>query len=227
MFRSNVKHSLSDSSLLQPYYISKQWLHKLKYYGEPGPIDNSDFLCKHNLVLPDVWKNINSIAIMCSNDTWNYLCNNFGIKYQLSTDNNNNENNGFTNTCNYLYPCKKCQLEDELLKQRQFFEKSEFIRLKDKWNFQLRELNQMSLSQLEAMNDDNLDYLVIRTYAISSSWFKEWKQFVEQTGSPLSYQIPDKINNLTICQQPKNENKNKKNKNIVYQLNKSKQFINI
>ncbi len=58
-FRAQIisRTSLSlETSLLQSNYISKQWLHKLKYFAEPGPIDNTDFLCsRHNFVQPCFW----------------------------------------------------------------------------------------------------------------------------------------------------------------------------
>ena len=64
----------------RPYYISKQWLHKLKYFGEPGPIDNSDFLCRHNFVQPNLWKIIDDLTIACSVESWDCLVQNFGLK---------------------------------------------------------------------------------------------------------------------------------------------------
>ena len=69
-----------ENSLLQSNYISKQWLHKLKYFAEPGPIDNTDFLCKHNFVQPCLWRSIDSLVVVCSTDTWLYLLKTFGMK---------------------------------------------------------------------------------------------------------------------------------------------------
>ena len=31
----------------KPYYLSKQWINKIKYFSEPGPISNHDFICSH------------------------------------------------------------------------------------------------------------------------------------------------------------------------------------
>lgn len=69
-----------ENSLLQSNYVSKQWLQKLKYFADPGPIDNTDFLCRHNLVQPCFWANIESLVLVCSTDTWLYLVKMFGIK---------------------------------------------------------------------------------------------------------------------------------------------------
>ncbi|GFR88125.1 ubiquitin carboxyl-terminal hydrolase 20, partial [Elysia marginata] len=35
-----------ESSILR-FYISKQWMSRFHTFAEPGPITNSDFLCKH------------------------------------------------------------------------------------------------------------------------------------------------------------------------------------
>lgn len=34
-------------------YVSRQWLSRLRTCAEPGPIDNSDYLCHHGAVRPD------------------------------------------------------------------------------------------------------------------------------------------------------------------------------
>lgn len=70
----NANTSLNlEASLLRSSYISKQWLHKFKYFAEPGPIDNTDFLCKHGFVQPCFWPNIDKLVIPCSTDTWIFL----------------------------------------------------------------------------------------------------------------------------------------------------------
>jgi ubiquitin carboxyl-terminal hydrolase 20/33 len=227
----------NDLSLLRPYYISKQWLHKLKYFGEPGPIDNSDFLCKHGYVYPQLWKSINSLAVMCTTDTWNYLVQSFGLKYDDSSvgsepeveqdelnesQDSTSSESVFTNTCNYLFPCKQCQIENEKMKERQFYEKSEFIRIREKRNAE-QHANSMS---------PNSSYLSApRLFAISGSWFKQWEQFVQFQYCPLKHQVPGKINNFPICvaqkpvQSAKAKSDPKTQKNTVYQLNKSKIYL--
>lgn len=228
----------NETSLLRPFYISKQWLHKLKYFGEPGPIDNSDFLCKHSLVQPNLWKYVDDLAVPCTTDVWNYLIDNFQLKYanddnlndsQLSLTDNHDENN-YRNSCNFLFPCKKCQIDDELLKQRQLYEKNEFLRLKDKWSLQQFQNAQATLANIASgCANTQVIQQPIRIFAISSNWFKEWEKFVQLPACPLQHQIPGKINNLSICVQPKQaqsqsqKSKNKhSNKQITYQLNKSK-----
>lgn len=200
MLSSRIEENFGQS-ILRPYYISKQWLHKLKYFGECGAIDNSDFLCKHNFVYPKKWKIINDLTVSCTQDTWTYLIENFGLKFERNSI-------GFKNECNYLYPCKMCQLNDEALKQRQLYEKEEFLRLQDKWNQEQNSYN----------NSDQ-----INVYAISKSWFKEWEKFVQLNECPMEHQIPGEINNYPICMPHKQKEKNKiKN----HQLNPSKFLLN-
>lgn len=226
MIKNQNPYSLFASSILSPYYISKSWLHKLKYFGEPGPIDNSDFMCVHNFLQPIAWRIIQSLVVECTEETWKYLVETFGLKY--ATANGRRSSSGlltygdkqrlvecdFKNVCNFLYPCKQCQIDEELLKQRQFNEKSEFIRLREKW--------------LHEQLNKQASYPV--SYAISYAWFKQWEQFVQFNGCPLKYQIPGKINNLSICLQQqtstnksitKNEPISKRKPKIVYQLNSS------
>jgi ubiquitin carboxyl-terminal hydrolase 20/33 len=173
----------SENSLLGPYFISKEWLHKLKYFGEPGPIDNSDFLCIHNKVQPNVWKIVENITVMSSYDSWNYLVSTFGFK---SLDKIKKFDHDVTDhgVCNYFYPCEQCQIDDEEMKRRQLIEKNEFIRLRERYNKQCLQISNQSA----------------RLYAISSSWFKQWESFVQFNGCPSIHQVPGPINNMPISQ---------------------------
>ena len=122
--------------------------------------------------------------------------------------------------CNYLFPCKQCQLEDEHLKQRQLYEKSEFLQLKHKWNFQMLQNEQFqSNPTIGNLASGKFQYKPIRFYALSVSWYKEWEKFVQMQTCPLKHQIPGKINNLSICLQQKTSLPS--NEPVVYQLNKS------
>ena len=46
-----LRHQTNTPSLVQ-HYISRQWINKFENFAEPGPIDNSDFLCRVG------WKNL-------------------------------------------------------------------------------------------------------------------------------------------------------------------------
>jgi len=217
----------------RPYYISKQWLHKLKYFGEPGPIDNSDFLCRHNFVQPNLWKIIDDLTVACSVESWNCLVDNFGLKTnenveQESLDETNsdnykyNEESTYSNLCNYLFPCRTCQLENETLKQRQLYEKTEFLELKNKWE-QHKSAQFQSYHQTLGNLAGNFQFKPIRIYAISASWFKEWEKFVQLPTCPLKHEIPTQINNFSICMQQKSPTteENTKETEKTNQLNKS------
>lgn len=225
-----AKTSLTlENSLLQSNYISKQWLQKLKYFAEPGPIDNTDFLCKHNFVQPCFWQNIDSMVVRCSTDTWMYLLKTFGIKrikidseeedIDIESDGSDADGEMESNlgVCNYLYPCRQCQIDDELMKQRQIFEKNEFLRLTEKTR--LNQLFQNSNSpyknHIAPMSGNG-----IRLFAISSNWFKQWEQFVQFKHCPQKHQIPGAINNLPICNQQLLKNK-------IYQLNKNSNYYKL
>ncbi len=194
--------TLHNSILNRPFYISKQWLQKLKHFSEPGPIDNSDFLCKHNLVRPILWNQIENLVIACSFDCWSFLANNFGIK---NINDNNNQNDSI---CNFLFPCSQCELNDELMKKRQIYEKDEFIKLNDRSRLSFHQ-NGININSNNTNN---------KFYAISAYWFKQWEQFVQFKHCPQVHQIPGPINNLSIC----NQQLLKQNKQTpIYQLNKS------
>ena len=213
MIISRTTTSTANQSLMKPFYMSKQWLHKLKYFSEPGPIDNTDFLCRHNQVQPILWSQIDNLTVVCSADTWFFLLKQFGLKKQ-------NQDDDDQNICNYLYPCTKCQFEDEQMKQRQIFEKDEFIRLNDKSRVCFQQQSSNSSTSI-SMNNTNQHKL----YAISANWFKLWEQFVQFKHCPQEHQIPGLINNLSICNQQLL--KQQQNNPIVYQLNKSLFFYSI
>ena len=118
-----------------------------------------------------------------------------------------------------MYPCRQCQVEDELMKQRQNFEKNEYLRL----NEQSR-LNQLLKSSNYSYKNcgqaNGICQATNKEYAISMSWFKQWEQFVQFKQCPQLHQIPGKINNYSICLQ-------QGLKNSIFQLNKSMNASNI
>lgn len=188
------------NSLLKSFYISRQWLQKLKHFSEPGAIDNSDFLCKHNLVRPLLWNHIDKLAVSCSAEIWFFLTRHFGIKRQ-------NEYDDDEGVCNHLYPCAQCQLDDEQMKQRQIYEREQFMRLNTRQN---------KNGFIHSPNQSNQQST--KQYAINVNWYKLWEQFVKSKHSPQSHQIPGPINNLSICNQ---QLLKQQPNNPIYQLNKS------
>lgn len=222
------------STMTPSYYLSKQWLHRLKYFSEPGPIDNSDFICPHNLVYPHAWPKIDSLTLKCSHDTWSFLVDKYGVKYTDDADEEDEndesdemesgseeENRGRRRPrteCRLLYPCSQCQTEEERLKRRQFEERATFFRLADKYKHQqLQYIQACSTSKSQR----NVSIRPVNTYALSVAWFKKWEIFVQSKQRCIKSLLPGKINNISICQPPQKNNSNNSTEQIVYVLNKS------
>jgi hypothetical protein len=231
--------SLARHSLLRPNYVSRHWLHRLKYFSEPGPISNVDFLCSHNFVYPYVWHKVDNLAVRCSQEVWNFLIAHFNtgdLDESQEEDNNNNNNddddismdtqsstllcasNGHsektserrgsmtaTVSCTHLYPCRRCMVEEEAVCERQFRERTEFIRLREKW---FAEQESSSLAGLKSTN---------KIYAINSTWFKKWEQFVKFEGSLVIYKIPGPVDNLPNASKTRGSTQ----ADVVYHLNPS------
>ncbi|CAF0839849.1 unnamed protein product [Didymodactylos carnosus] len=142
----NIRHLLdNDQNRLLPFYISKSWINRLFYFAEPGPITNNDFLCKHGGVLPNYWSVIKNLVYPAPETVWEYLYRKFGGGP----------------VCNILYPCRKCQLDEENLKRRQRYEKATFLELK---------------------RNESDSHAV---YALSPTWFRDWENFVcEKSSNP-------------------------------------------
>lgn len=59
-------------------YVSKQWLSRFKTCAEPGPIDNSDFLCRHGNVDPLRERDMDKLATVFPAQVYEYLLDRFG-----------------------------------------------------------------------------------------------------------------------------------------------------
>lgn len=55
------------------FYISQQWFSKFNNFAEPGPIDNSDFLCQHGGLIPERFNFVDQLATIVSQPVWEYL----------------------------------------------------------------------------------------------------------------------------------------------------------
>ncbi|XP_041980873.1 ubiquitin carboxyl-terminal hydrolase 20 isoform X2 [Aricia agestis] len=60
------------------FYISKQWLNKFNTWAEPGPIDNSDFVCGHGGVRPERAPHLPRLAARLPQPLWEFLHHHFG-----------------------------------------------------------------------------------------------------------------------------------------------------
>lgn len=101
-----------EPSLMQ-FYVSKQWVNKFNTFAEPGPIDNSDFLCIHGGVRPAREPYANQLCTILSQAVWEYLYDTFGGGP----------------ACNRLYACPTCHQEQEALAHRVKHELEEFMQL--------------------------------------------------------------------------------------------------
>lgn len=59
-------------------YISKQWFSRFKTCAEPGAIDNTDFLCQHNLLNPERSDLLTQLAVPVPKPVYDYLHKKFG-----------------------------------------------------------------------------------------------------------------------------------------------------
>ncbi|VEN45442.1 unnamed protein product [Callosobruchus maculatus] len=59
-------------------YISRSWVNKFYYCAEPGPIDNSDFLCHHGAVNPDRDLDLEKITMVIPFEVYDFLYKKFG-----------------------------------------------------------------------------------------------------------------------------------------------------
>lgn len=106
--------SKREPSLMQ-FYISKQWVNKFNTFAEPGPIDNTDFLCPHGGVHPYVSSHVNELCTVLSQGVWEYLHDSFRGGPP----------------CTRLYLCSICQNELETLERRRKQELEQFIHLRE------------------------------------------------------------------------------------------------
>lgn len=70
--RELISYKNKEPSLME-FYVSKQWVNKLNTFAEPGPIDNSDFLCIHGGVHPSKVSIVDKLSTVLSQNVWEYL----------------------------------------------------------------------------------------------------------------------------------------------------------
>ncbi|XP_075228008.1 ubiquitin specific protease 20/33 isoform X3 [Lycorma delicatula] len=60
------------------YIVSKQWVNRFNTFAEPGPINNTDFLCHHNQILPGRESTLHHLTTTLPAPVWDYLYEKFG-----------------------------------------------------------------------------------------------------------------------------------------------------
>nr|XP_039270024.1 ubiquitin carboxyl-terminal hydrolase 20-like [Styela clava] len=102
----------SSSNLLQ-FHISTNWLYKFLNFAEPGPIDNSSFICPHLDVLPSAAESLDNLQTLISKKVWQELHEKFGGGPAVTT----------------LSICSICEEEQNALERRRVEEKETFLQI--------------------------------------------------------------------------------------------------
>ncbi|XP_053984882.1 ubiquitin carboxyl-terminal hydrolase 20 [Hylaeus volcanicus] len=95
------------------FFVSRQWINRFNTFSEPGPIDNSDFLCPHGGVNPVRAQFVDKLSMPIPQAVWEYLYNTFGGGP----------------ACTHLYECPICEEKYESLQKRRQYEMDVFKRL--------------------------------------------------------------------------------------------------
>ncbi|XP_011506015.1 PREDICTED: ubiquitin carboxyl-terminal hydrolase 20 [Ceratosolen solmsi marchali] len=88
------------------FFISTQWINRFNTFAEPGPIDNSEFLCQHGGVDPARSKFIKKISRPIERPIWEFLFKKFSGGP----------------VCTQLYECSICEEKYEALEKRRLHE---------------------------------------------------------------------------------------------------------
>lgn len=94
------------------FFVSRQWINRFNTFSEPGPIDNSDFLCPHGGVNPVRASFVDRLSMPLPQAVWEYLYNTFGGGP----------------ACSHLYECPVCEEKYETLQKRRQYETDIFQR---------------------------------------------------------------------------------------------------
>ena len=100
----------SEAPSLVQFWVSRQWMNKFETFAEPGPIDNSDFLCHHGGVLPTRTDYVYELCVALPQSLWDHLHSTFGGGP----------------ACTRLYECANCRAELDALTRQKKFELEEF-----------------------------------------------------------------------------------------------------
>jgi hypothetical protein len=242
----NNSSSLMMSSLNQKqFYISKQWIHKLKYFAEPGFINNDDWICSHGLVQPDLWYCVDSLVFSVSPLVWNMFmktgfasfnkssCESIVLSCSSSEMSVDDESSLSSSSSSSSSLIKKINYSDRYkieTKSASQLTPCHICQLDDEamWQRQLWEKNQFIKlrDKWHSKTNSNPNFNRINstddniTFAINSVWFKQWETFVQSKRKQFPYDVPPPINNLPICIKSQENDKKTTNEKVFY-LNKS------
>ena len=169
LLRKDTQTPDGQSASLVQYYVSRQWINKLENFSEPGPIDNSDFLCRHGGVPPNKKAHVYNLVIALPRSVWELLNEQFGSIHC-----------GPTSACTRLFECITCRDEEIALSRQKTYELEEFKRLH---------------AEFQSGNNSQGPSSV---HCISSSWFKQWEAFVTDRAREPPSQIDNRGIVMTV-----------------------------
>lgn len=76
--KAKAKDISSKCLIEDVVYISRQWFNRFNTCAEPGPIDNSDYLCHHGAVNPERAGSFKQLAITIPREVYEFLHKKFG-----------------------------------------------------------------------------------------------------------------------------------------------------
>ncbi|VDM97449.1 unnamed protein product [Thelazia callipaeda] len=133
------------------HYVSREWLHRLSTFSNPGPITNHDFLCQHSQILPRRAAHLTDYYVAISSSLWDFFFEKFGGGPASSE----------------LHYCLHCQSEFQMMKHKRENEFKTFIALEAR------------LGRLKADIPELTYNYYLPPNVIAKSWIDKWRAFVE------------------------------------------------
>ncbi|RZF42084.1 hypothetical protein LSTR_LSTR006677 [Laodelphax striatellus] len=134
------------------YAVSKQWITRFNTFAEPGPIDNTDFLCPHARIAPGREEDLHHFTTSLPAPVWDYLYEKYGGGPVCTLDN--------------MVICETCTNNNvmpdmmEVSKSRMEIELLEFTRL------------EKEMQRTPSGSQDNSN-------VINPKWFNRWTAYVK------------------------------------------------
>uniref|UniRef100_A0A915PKR3 Ubiquitin carboxyl-terminal hydrolase n=1 Tax=Setaria digitata TaxID=48799 RepID=A0A915PKR3_9BILA len=152
-FRVGQMLKESDKSKVPLHnYISREWLHRLSTFSNPGPITNYDFLCQHSQILPRRAACLTDYYATISSSLWDFLYEKFGGGPASSE----------------LHYCLPCQNEFQMMKHKREVELKAFLTLEAQLKRLKNDIPALTYGYYMPPN------------VIAKVWIDKWKAFVEE-----------------------------------------------
>ncbi len=158
-----LERARKSPSLVQ-FHVGKQWLNKFENLAEPGPVDNSDFLCRHGGVLPAKSAHAAELCVALPQPVWDLLRRRFGLCPSGPA------------ACTVLRECALCRAELDALNRQKTFELEEFKALHAEFQEEAAAAAAAAANSGGSRSPPSTPPPAV--YCLSSSWFKLWEGFV-------------------------------------------------